>query len=47
MLFLGIPLCKTSLMIFEVQAITIKGQNTLAPMLQCKFHLTDCQNMRD
>ena len=34
-LFSGISLCKTSLMIFEVQAITIKGQNTLAPVLQC------------
>ena len=46
-LFSGISLCKTSLMITEVQAITIKGLNTLAPMLQCKFHLTDCRNMRD
>ena len=46
-LFSGISLCKTSLMIFEVQTITIKGQNTLAPMLQCKFHLIDHQNMHD
>ena len=46
-LFSGNSLCKTSLMIFEVQTITIKGQNTLAPMLQCKFHLIDHQNMHD